>query len=200
MKPSSGAESEKLVLETPNNKITQDWSGDGRFLLYWEQDPKTGWDLKALLLAENESSPVTVANTPFEERHGQFSPDGRWVAYATNESGRFEVVAQPFPLAAGKWQISAGGGFAPRWRADGKELYFIAPNGKLMAASIAPSGSTLRAGAPVALFGTRIRGGGTPEASFNAQYDVSRDGRFLINEPSREAAAAPVTLILNWKP
>src|SRR5262245_42080692 len=98
----------------------------------------------------NEQKPVIVTNTPFAESNGQFSPDGRWVAYPTNESGRFEIVVQPFPEPTGKWQVSTGGGTAPRWRADGRELYFIAPDGKLMAAPVAASGLTFQAGTPVA--------------------------------------------------
>jgi Tol biopolymer transport system component len=252
VKPSSGAGTEELVLETPNNKWPQDWSMDGRFLLYYETDPKTGWDLKALdmsgareaqarqgaavnnasptgrsdqemsgareaqarqgeavnnaspagrsnqAMTGNERKPVTVVNTPFEESHGQFSLDGRWVAYATNESGRFEIVVQPFPEPTGKWQVSTGGGREPRWRADGRELYFIALDGKVMAASIATSGSTFQAGTPVALFATRIAG--TAGGNTRPQYAVSRDGRFLINELAEEATVSPITLILNWKP
>src|SRR5262249_55575050 len=146
------AGAEELLLETPSIKFPQDWSKDGRFLLYGEADPKTGSrDLWALPMIGNERKPVLIGNTPFEELNGQFSPDGRWVAYETNESGRFEIVVQQFPIPVSKWQVSTGGGTQPRWRADGKELYFIAPDGKLMAASIA-EGATFTAEAPIALF------------------------------------------------
>src|SRR5205823_1831464 len=94
VKPASGAGTEELLLETPNYKYPLDWSKDGRFLLYMETNPKTGNDLQALPLIGNERKPVVVVNTAFDERHGQFSPDGRWVAYTTNESGRFEIVVQ----------------------------------------------------------------------------------------------------------
>jgi Tol biopolymer transport system component len=101
-----GAGTEELVLETPNGKGPIDWSRDGRFLLYQETDPKTGSDLKALgEMTGNDRKSVTVVNTPFDERQGQFSPDGRWVAYATNESGQFEIVVQPFPEPTGKWHL-----------------------------------------------------------------------------------------------
>jgi len=151
LKPSSGAGAEELLLETPNNKYAQDWSKDGRFLLYAEADPKTGRDLWALPMTGNDRKPIVVVKTPFEELNGQFSPDGHWVAYETNESGRFEIVVQPFPVPSGKWQVSTGGGIQPRWRADGKELYFIAPDGKLMAASVTAAGVTFAAGTPVAI-------------------------------------------------
>jgi Tol biopolymer transport system component len=198
LRPSSSARTEELLLETPNDKWPQDWSKDGRYLLYREQDPKTGFDLKALTMTGSERTSMVVANTPFEERHGQFSPDGRWVAYATDESGRFEIVVQPFPQATGKWQVSTGGGSQPRWRADGKELYFIGSDGTLMATSIIASGSTFAAGAPAALFQTRFQGGGTANPAKH-QYAVSRDGRFLINRPAEDATLSPITLILNWK-
>ena len=185
-----------MLLETPtNNKQPQDWSKDGRFLRYFELDPKTARDLWALEMTANERKPRVVVNTPFEERNGQFSSDGRWVAYETNESGRFEIVVQPFPAPSGKWQVSTGGGTQPRWRADGKELYFIAPDGKLMAAPVTASALTFEAGTPVALFPTRIA---PVVGTFRHQYAVSRDGRFLINQAAEESTTTPITLILNW--
>jgi dipeptidyl aminopeptidase/acylaminoacyl peptidase len=199
VKPSNGAGMEELLLETPNDKSPQDWSRDGSFLLYSEQDPKAGGDLKALPITGNERKPVVVTNTPFNERSGQFSPDGRWVAYATDESGRYEIVVQPFPAPGGKWQVSISGGLQPRWRADGRELYFIAPDAKLMAASVNASAATFAAAAPVALFQTRILGGGTNLPS-RPYYAVSRDGRFLILQSAGEAAVSPITLLQNWKP
>ncbi len=197
LKPSSGAGAEELLLETPNNKYAQDWSKDGRFLLYAEADPKTGRDLWGLPMTGNDRKPIVVVKTSFEELNGQFSPDGHWVAYETNESGRFEIVVQPFPVPSGKWQVSTGGGIQPRWRADGKELYFIAPDGKLMAASVTAAGVTFAAGTPVALFpASPVTGLGTNKQ----EYVVSRDGRFLINQPAEASTMTPITLILNWKP
>jgi Uma2 family endonuclease len=145
---------------------------------------------------EGDRKPFAFLNTSFGKRSGQFSPDGRWVAYQSNESRRDEVYVRPFPGAAGQWQISTSGGSQARWRADGKELYYIDPDGKLMAAPIAVKGGTLEPGTPMALFQTRIFGGG---ASTGQQYDVARDGRFLINTVLDDAAS-PITLILNWKP
>jgi hypothetical protein len=146
----------------------------------------------------NDRKPVVVSNTSFEERQGQFSPDGRWVAYETNESGSgFEIVVQAFPEPSGKWQVSTGGGVQPRWRADGKELYFIAPDRKLMAVPVAVRGSAFEAGKPVPLFGTRM---GVGTATWRAQYAVSPDGRFLINQVVEESTTTPITLILNWHP
>jgi eukaryotic-like serine/threonine-protein kinase len=195
-KASNGTGAEELLLESPNSAYPQDWSKDGRFLLYSEADPKTGRDLAALPVAGSDRKPIVVTRTPFDELNGQFSPDGHFVAYETNESGRFEIVVQSFPEPNGKWQVSTAGGTQPRWRADGKELYFVSLDGKLTAASI-NAGTTFSAGTPIALFPVKI----APGAGANKQqYAVSRDGRFLVNEPVETANPAPITVILNWKP
>jgi serine/threonine protein kinase len=199
IKPSSGVGADQPLLATPNNTYPQDWSRNGRFLLYTEQTLKTGNDLWAIPMGpdhQKDGEPILIVNTPYIELNGQFSPDGNWVAYETNESGRFEIVVQPFPVASGKWPISTGGGIQPRWSSDGKELYFYAPDGKLMAASVTTHGTTFTAGAPVPLFSIQL----VPGAGFNKQqYMVSRDGRFLVNQPV-EVSPAPITLLLNWKP
>jgi hypothetical protein len=165
--------------------------------------------------------------TPFYEARGVFSPDGRWVAYQSNESGRMEVYVRPFvppSLQAsadrsavtriasadspgvtsgaspfgGQWQVSSAGGIMPLWRPDGKELYFLNPAGAVMAAPVTVSGSTLAPGAPVVLFPTHIVGGGV-DTQQGRQYDVAPDGRFLINTVL-DSAPAPITLIQNWNP
>ena len=152
LKPSSLVGIEELLLGTPNNEWPLNWSKDGRFLLYYQDGGKTGADLWALPMTGDDRKPVSVAITPFDEATGEFSPDGRWVAYDTNESGRFEVVVQPFPKATGKWQVSTSGGIRPRWRADGKELYFVAPDGTLMGAPVVGKDPAFEAGTPVPLF------------------------------------------------
>jgi Tol biopolymer transport system component len=195
-KSSTGIGAEELLFESPNSKIPQDWSKDGRFLLYYEVTPKTGRDLWVLDMTTKERRPRVLANTPFDEREAQFSPDGRWVAYETNESGRFEIVVQPFPDLSGKSQVSTGGGVQPRWRPDGKELYFIAPDGKLMAVPVNGSGVAFGVGTAAALFPARLPDGGT--TSSRPQYAVSRDGRFLINTVVGDAPTPPIELILNW--
>ena len=194
---------EELLLETPQDKVASDWSRDGRFLLYYSSDPQTSWDIWVLPL-EGERKPFVFLKTNFNERRGQFSPDGRWVAYMSNESERFEIYVRPFSASAaagaagGQWQVSTSGGMYPRWRPDGKELYYIALDGKLMAVPIAVSGAAFEPGTPVALFQTRIVGGGTNPA-VGHQYDVSSDGRFLINTVLEEANS-PITLLQNWNP
>ena len=196
IKLSSGASAEQLLLSTPNAKRPRDWSPDGRFLLYTEDDPKTSRDLWALPMTGSDRTPVRVATTVATESNGQFSPDGRFVAYETNESGRFEIVVQAFPQPSGKWQVSLAGGTQPRWRADGKELYFIGADGKMMAAQTTIGSDTLLAAAPTALFAADVVTGGGADKQ---QYAVARDGRFLVIRPV-ESAPEPITLLLNWRP
>jgi dipeptidyl aminopeptidase/acylaminoacyl peptidase len=196
-KRSSGAGGEELLLQSPQAKIVEDWSRDRRFVLYREARPTTGWDLWALPMF-GDQKPIAVVNTSFEERNGQFSPDGLWVAYQSNVTGRFEIYVQPFPGPGGNRQVSTAGGTFPRWSADGKELFFIAPNSKLMSATVKISGSIFEAESPIALFQTRIVTGAL--ASQQTQYAVSRDGRFLINTRVDDSTTTPITLILNWKP
>jgi len=137
-----------------------------------------------------------VANTPFAERTGEFSPDGRFVAYDTDESGRSEIKVQAFPEATDRWPVSTGGGSGPRWSADGREIYFVAPDGKMMVVPVETRGSRFEAGTPVVLFSTQIR-----NQPFKFLYAVSRAGRFLFaNSTAEEAIASPITLVLNSKP
>jgi dipeptidyl aminopeptidase/acylaminoacyl peptidase len=166
------------------------WSSDGRFLLVSEIDPKMTFDLWVLPMT-GERKPAPWLNTPFTETLGQFSPDGRWIAYQSNESGSFEIYVQPFSATGAKWQISTQGGSQPRWRADGKELFFIAPDTKVMAATVTSSATTFVAAPPVALFQTRIV---NPSATQKHLYAVSRDGRFLINELAEDSTPTPITL------
>jgi serine/threonine protein kinase len=195
-KPSSGAGAEQLLLESPNVKTPDGWSANGHFLLYNENNGKTS-DILALPL-QGDRKPIPVANSPFSENNGQFSPDGQWVAYQSNESGRFEIYVVPFPLGAGKWQVSTGGGIAPRWRHDGKELFFISPDGQMMAATVSGSGTAFEAAPPASLFQTRMTGGFNNAGK--QQYAVSADSRFLINAVANDSGTAPITLIVNWKP
>jgi Tol biopolymer transport system component len=200
-KRANGAAEEQPLLVTPQDKAPLSWSADGRFLLYAAQDPKTQSDLWALPL-EGERKPFPVVQSAFDEIHGQFSPDGRWIAYASNESGRYEVYVRPFPGPGGRWQISTGGGAYPRWRRDGQELFYVAPDNRMMAVPIqgASGVPTLRPGASVALFATRLTTGNTGTGGFasRAQYAVAADGRFLLNVSADEAATGPITIVQNW--
>ena len=130
-------------------------------------------------------------------RGAQFSPDGRWMAYASNETGSWEIYVSPFPSATGKWQVSSAGGEEPRWRHDGKELFYLSAEGKMMALAVTP-GASFKAGSPVALFQTTHRRQPV-SAQDQFSYDVSGDGqRFLIITKVDEANAAPSSITLNW--
>ena len=145
--------------------------------------------------------PTDLVDTEAEEREAQFSPDERWFAYSSTESGISQIYLRPFPGPGTTAMISVHGGAQPRWRADGKELFFIALDGRLMAVPITlPAGEgSPEAGTPQGLFMTKI--GGALQPASKAQYLVSDDGsRFLMNTILDRPAASPITLILNWKP
>ena len=168
-------------------------------LLFTAADPKTGQDLWVVPV-EGERKPAPFLVTPFSETQGQFSPgpagSPRFVAYLSNESGQNEIYVQPFPAGGGKFQVSSGGGVQPRWRRDAKELFYIAPNGTLMAVEV-KTAPRFEAGVPKALFQSRIWGAGL--TNFVFRYDVSADGqRFLINTQPEQTAAAPITVVVNW--
>jgi hypothetical protein len=160
-------------------------------------------DMQSVRLALDgafETAPLVA--TSADEREAQFSPDGKWIAYQSDETTRFEVYVQAFPGPGGKAQISVNGGAQVRWRNDGKELFFIDPAGTLMAASIRLDEGRLAVerGTPTPLFPTRIAGGQLP-TTFKQQYDVSKDGqRFLVNTLPGGDTPAPITLVLNWTP
>ena len=175
-----------------------DWSYDDRYLLYSVNDPKTNQDVWVLPL-KGDGKPFPFLNGTYEERNGHFSPlDARWIAYQSRESGQFEIYVRPFPISPGQKMVSTSRGSQPRWSANGKELYFIAPDGKLMATSITVKGTTIESGVPFELFQTRIFGGGG-EIIGREQYAVSSDGHFLISVALDDGQASPITIIQNWR-
>jgi len=150
-----------------------------------------------------DKKPFPVVQTAFDETQGQFSPDGKWLAYTSNESGSDQVYVRPFPDAGGKWQVSTGGGNQPRWRPDGKELFYVSRNARLMAVPIrvAPDGRAVEASMPVELFPTHLASGpniNLAGSQSRALYAVASDGRFLMNVNVDSAQAAPLTVVLNW--
>ena len=184
-----------------NPKLALDWSRDGQWLLYNTRHPKTGLDLWAAPMARDRK-PVPVMQTPFDETAGQFSPDGRWVAYQSNESKPVQIYIRPFPGPGGPWQVTTAGGSQPRWRPDGKELFYVGLDGRLMAVPIAVGADRqLEPGTAVALFRTQLATGREHQlrrAGSRAQYAVAPDGRFLMNMTLVEATAPPITVVLNW--
>jgi eukaryotic-like serine/threonine-protein kinase len=197
LKSSSGAGNEELLLDSPALNHPLDWSRDGRFILYLNVQPKNAADLWVLPLF-GDRKPFVFLATPFNEGNAQFSPDVRWVAYDSNESGRYEIYVRPFPGPGGKWQVSNVGGSQPRWRPDGKELFYVAADGKLMSVSVETTSETFKAASPAELFATRLL---EISGTSRQQYSVSPDGqRFLINVPTDSATIPPITVVLNWNP
>jgi len=194
-KNASGGGNEEKIYET--DAATDDgteWSSDGKNVLLEQGTPNTLQDIWVLPL-DGSGSAHALLNSQFSEYHPRFSPDGRWFAYVSNESGRAEVYVQTFPLSGGKWQVSTAGGAQPHWRRDGKELYFIAPDRKLMAVDV-KLGQTFEMGTPKPLFQTQVSSFGSPN-----RYDVSADGqKFLVNSTVQDTSHAPLVVILNWAP
>jgi Tol biopolymer transport system component len=192
VKTATGAGSEQLLWADNLDKYAQSWSPDGRFLLYVTVGGPTGQDLWVLPLSGNERRPFAFLPAPFNKGTGQFSPDGRWVAFRSNETGRFEVYVAPFPGPGGKWQISTTGGTLPRWRRDGKEIFYVAPGNTLMAAPVVVEDGRVEVGSVQKLFQVRPV---TPRY----YYDVSADGqRFLVNTAVESSVSVPITLVVNW--
>jgi Tol biopolymer transport system component len=166
-----------------------DWSRDGKYILFAK-----GNELWSLSRPERLAKPLLQAK--WTVRNAQFSPDGRWIAYASNETGGWEIYVSPFPSGAGKWQVSSAGGQEPRWRHDGKELFYVSAEGKIMALAVT-AGASFKADSPVALFQTHRRQSVSLPDVFS--YDVSGDGqKFLILTKVDEANAAPLSVLLNW--
>jgi Tol biopolymer transport system component len=194
-KSSSGAGRDELILASSRTKYVADWSPDGRLILLRAVDETTNLELWVVPV-DGDGKAVPFIKKTFGVNQGQFSPDGRWVAYASNESGKWEIAVAPFPGPGGNWKVSTAGGTEPRWRRDGKELYYLAPDGKLMAVEV-KAGETFDAGAAKPLFPIRRREPVSAADLFS--YDVSADGqRFLVNTDAEEATSAPLTAIVNW--
>lgn len=195
-KPSNGAGGEELLYADGREKYPTTFSPDGKFLLYMIYvDPASKnqlWVLPMDGTPAGERKPIPFAPLAFNEQWGRFSPDSRWVAYSSDESQRNEIYVAPFPGPGGKRQISTAGGDQPVWRSDGKEIYYIAPDRRLMAAEVSAKGDVLEVGAERPLFGAIPGGAGFP-------YDVSADGqRFLVRTVPQQSNAEPLTLVQNW--
>ena len=189
----SGVGNEELLLKSTDAKIANDWSSDGQFIAYQTFHPKTKWDLLMVPMS-GDRQPFAFLQTEFNEHQAQFSRDAKWIAYTSDESGAPEVYVQTFPASGGKWRVSTGGGCQPRWRRDGRELFYIAADRKLMAVDV-KLGSTFEAGVPKALFGAGV----LTLTDFRNHYAVTADGqRFLINTTIEGADTTPITVVVNW--
>ena len=199
VKAASGVRPEEHLLASSQPKYPMSWSSDGRFLLYRTSNPKTVKRDLWVLPLEGEKIPFPLLSTEFNHSCGQLSPDGRWIAYTSDESGRDEVYVRTFSPESsaaasdeGKWLVSTGGGSEPRWSGDGKRLYYLAPDRKLMTVEIATDPG-LTASVPKVLFQAPQRTATLPYA-----WDVTSDGkRFLFSAPAEQRK--PFTLVLNWQ-
>jgi dipeptidyl aminopeptidase/acylaminoacyl peptidase len=196
IKPADGSGEERLLFKSDESKTPTSWAKDGRFLLFTSIGPKTALDIWALPM-QGEAKPVVIVQTPFFEALGQFSPDGRWIAYLSGESGTPEIYVRPFSPEAGagatggKWMVSKATGAHPRWRADGKALFYSTLNLQHMVVDIDTS-KGFQAGAPRRLFVA-------PPPLLTIGWDLAPDGnRFLFVAPPAGARAAPFTVVLNW--
>jgi dipeptidyl aminopeptidase/acylaminoacyl peptidase len=196
-KPSDGSTEEEMLLTSTTTNWPDDWSKDGRFIIYENVDPKTRFDLWILPI-DGDKKPVPYLRTQFNEAHSRFSPNGRWVAYVSDESGRGEVYVRSFPAEkGGKWQVSTSGGDQPTWRRDGGELFFMAPDRKLMSVKVDTDSFEFKAALPIPLFQTSSPSIGL--TSSRNHYLVSASGdKFLVNNILQETASTPITVVLNW--
>ena len=190
VRSAAGTGSEEALLSSPHPTLPRDWSADDAYSLYL--DGRRDADLWALPVT-GDRKPLPVATTEFSEPAGQFSPDGQWIAFVSNESGRYEVYVQPFPGHGSKTRVSSSGGAQVRWRRDGRELFYIGLDDRLISIAIRLDSSkhvVQSVGEPVPLFTTRV-GGALQEGGFPTQYAASADG---------QRTTSPITLLLNWRP
>jgi serine/threonine protein kinase len=188
IKNSDGTESEQELLKSRATNAPLDWSPDGRLMIYLTINESTGVDLTTVPL-EGKHEQTPFANTKFSENNARISPDGHWVVYDSDESGKSEIYTRPFPSGGGKWQISSSGGNSPMWSPDGLEVYYNQSAGVLMAVAVKAVGSVFTAGTPTRLF----------EIPRCTILDVSKDGKqFLVAAITGLEANQPITLVTNW--
>nr|MBA3888496.1 PD40 domain-containing protein [Acidobacteriota bacterium] len=192
LKGASGTKAAEPLLVNADEKYVSDWSRDGRHILFTSRgEGETGWDIWALAL-EGDRKPFPVVQTTFGELWATFSPDGKYIAYQSNESGRAEIYVHEFPEAQHKWQVSTAGGVEPFWRVDGRELFYRSGS-RLMAVPI-QAGAGFSAGTPVPLFETRFA-----TSTVRGRYRPAPDGqRFLVLAPLARETEQPASVVLNW--
>src|SRR5262249_16760189 len=196
LKDPSGAGSDELLYGSKNWCMSEDWSTDNQYILFSEIDPKTKFDLWILHLPDKKVSPFLI--TGANEANAKFSPDLKWIAYCSDESGRSQVYIQPFlGQKGGKWQISTNGGFSPRWSKDGKELFYLSTDNQIMSSEIKP-GESFQASVPRPLFAIhpfavpRISGG------WLDTFSPAPDGQRFAVHSALTSSAPNITIVLNW--
>jgi Tol biopolymer transport system component len=189
VKNSDGSDAEHLIMKSPNiNTTPLDWTPDGRQIIVGSLNESTNNDL-VVISASGSDSIVTFANSKFNEDAARVSPDGRWLAYQSDESGRPEIYVRPFPTGNGKWQISDNGGTNPVWTGDGKTLFYNQSGGVVMAIAVTATSTTFFSGS-----GRKVL-----EISRSTVLDVSRDGNtFLVTTNVGGQTAQPISMVTNW--
>jgi Tol biopolymer transport system component len=187
---------DRPVLESDLPKWACDFTPDGQALLYREYSSETRGDLKFLPMTGDRKPRIFMA-TAYDEGSGVFSPDGRWVAYTSDESGRSEVHVAAFPEPSRRYRISSGGGSQPRWSRDGSEIFYLSGS-KMTSVPVKRQGEELAFGASQVLFDQRLQTFGGTAFNIASRYDVSSDGRFLVLVHASEEPAPPLTLVFHW--
>jgi Tol biopolymer transport system component len=198
-RPVGSGQRELLIQSQTEELFASDTSPDGRYVVYQRMNAKTGWDLWALP-REPHATPIPIVQTDADERSARLSPDGRWIAFVSNNSGVSEIYVQPFPGPGRRWQVSTRGGDEPQWRSDGAELFYLALDGKLVATPIKQSADhqSMDIAAPVPLFAGQV--GVVVRPILAGDYVASSDGqRFLVNRLLRDAGGTPLRVVLNWR-
>jgi Tol biopolymer transport system component len=198
VKPAEESGGEQRLFRSNFVHYGTDWSRDGKLVVFSVFDPRNGWDLMYVPMEgrDEDRKPQPYMVTEFDEQFGRLSPDGRWLAYTSDEAGTTEVYVQSFPTPGAKVRISTGGGNEPVWRSDGNELFYDAPNGTIMGVSI-ERGATLRPGTPAPVFTTPIGRRIPRKFPSEPTYAVANDGRFLMITLADERAIRP-TVLFNW--
>jgi dipeptidyl aminopeptidase/acylaminoacyl peptidase len=199
-KASNGTGADEVLDKDSRVKIAYDWSRDGQYIIEGVLEPKTKWDIWVLPLtgqtAGGEKKAFPYLQTDFNEQNARLSPDGRWIAYSSDETDRDEIYVQTFPQHVGKWQVSTNGGSNPVWSHDGKQLFFISGDGKMTAVEVKNAGAKnpqFEASSPVPLFDARLG------FLSGTRFDVAKDGRFLIPRQASQTAPTPITVLANWE-
>ena len=200
VKETGGGDSKLMVPDSGNFQFPSDWSRDGRFFAYSQFDTETHFDIWVLPLTD-DGKPFPFLRTQFNEVTMKFAPDGRWVAFASDASGRLEVYLRSFPEGGDEVRVSASGGSEPQWRHDGKELFYFSGDGQLMAVPVV-TGKTITVGKPVALFDLKAVGVfdiGPIKSGLFPIFDPSPDGQRFVTIVGGNRAALPITVVLDWK-
>ena len=197
LKSASGAGEDVTLLaaEALDIPIPHDWSRDGRFIVYERSVGANGADLFVLPMTEKAEAgkPAPLIQGPGQQNRAAFAPDGRWIAYNSDESGLVQIYVRPFPVTGGQFQVSRNGGTQPQWRGDGQEIFFLSLDGSVMAAPVDTT-RDFQVGVPQALFTAA-----NVFASARRQYAVTRDGqRFLVLNPERGPTGSALTVVVNW--